>query len=1087
MAGKSSKGKTPSVQAVELASATHKPEDNQIPILLVGSFYPEAEPTRTSTICIPMPSFPPTTLWCLILIISTAILGSALGCSPRQPSTQPQTTNPPTAPSKQEPSTAKPTDSPQVDFPKEIQRITRLLEECSKSNSTNSSISTDTSEPTQSKKIDEVWAALKPLLLVKPADPDLIFLTARTLAAKNDLPGAIATLEKMPEGAPQAGPAAGQAAEWMIALGKVPEAETILVKLIKQYPNAVPALRLLGKLYNAQGRRWEATRILERLIRLGDFTKFELLAIVDPRDYFNDEPIQKAFAETYPDHPYVLFAPIRTKLIRNGYAANLESLRTMSIRYPDLIEPWVWTATSLLETDRLAELKEWLATPPPEANKHPEYWYATGGLLLRSNQFESAAAAFAQTIQLDRRHVPAYQALADALLELKLVDQAQSVRQFGNDLVSINDLAQQISYNYGDNKLYESIAKIYDKLGDDVAAFGWRATAVALGFEPMTQSLRDQQALLKKGTLRPPAVLDQIPWKNWTLPSELPTPTQSDSFSSTPNNLSNASSIAMEDVAATLGITGRYNNGAKPNRSWYTIEGVGGGVNAMDFDLDGWPDLYFSEAGGSPIDSNPSYQPKSLFRSIYSKAFQDVAQLACVADVGYGQGVGVSDIDQDGFPDLLVSNLGNSRIYRNQGDGSFEAIAIPQDDPNSVWNSSIHAADLNGDSLPDLLVASYLYGTEAITRKCDYGKSSRISCNPKMFPPGKNRILYNQGDGNWKSAPEPLLESIRTGYTLGTLVTNLDQRFGNDVFFANDVSPNNLLLSGPEDPTDPDYFSESAASAGVAVDAIGRAQACMGISCGDQNRDGLLDIIVTNFYNEVSTLYLQTLPGVFVDGTRRSKLGVFTLDQLSFGSQLSDLDNDGWLDFIAVNGHIDDLRTENVPWQMPTQILRNVQGEFQWLRNPAPGKYFESKYVGRGLQSLDYNVDGKPDLVATHLDRPAALLENRTQSKHNFIQFELVGTRCERAAIGAVLHIQSKDQSWVTSLCDGEGYFGSNQHLLHVGIGAQTSIDSVKCTWPNGSVETLSNLQPNRRYRWVEGQGIHEIPLHSNTPAPIRP
>jgi hypothetical protein len=234
---------------------------------------------------------------------------------------------------------------------------------------------------------------------------------------------------------------------------------------------------------------------------------------------------------------------------------------------------------------------------------------------------------------------------------------------------------------------------------------------------------------------------------------------------------------------------------------------------------------------------------------------------------------------------------------------------------------------------------------------------------------------------------------------------------------------------------------------------------------------------VTNFYNEVSTLYLQTLPGVFVDGTRRSKLGVFTLDQLSFGSQLSDLDNDGWLDFIAVNGHIDDLRTENVPWQMPTQILRNVQGEFQWLRNPAPGKYFEGKYVGRGLQSLDYNVDGKPDLVATHLDRPAALLENRTQSNHNFIQFELVGTRCERAAIGAVLHIQSGKESWVTSLCDGEGYFGSNQHLLHVGIGAQSSIDSVKCTWPNGSVETLPNLQPNRRYRWVEGQGIHEIPL----------
>jgi len=1029
---------------------------------------PSPHPRRAAILSPPQQQL----LHSLLLIAALTCLPQSLGCSQKTTQTPPKNnSNQPT-----NPTTNVISPPASLDFDAELKRITQLLDDATRD------------QNTQTTKVEDAWNALKPLTLIRPDDPDLIFLTARTLAAKKDLNAALKTIARMPDESPQAGPAAGQAAEWMVSLGKLPEAEAALVKLLKQYPNAVPALRLLGKIYNSQGRRWEATRILERLIRLGDFTKLELLAIVDPRDYFSDEPTQKAFAETYPDHPYVSFATIRTKLIRNGYATHLDALRSIAKRYPDLVEPWVWTATCLLETDRLSELNDWLASPPPNAEKHPEYWYATGGLLLRTGQIEPAARAFVQSIQLDRRHVPAYQALADALIELKQIELGQTVRQFGNDLVAINDYAQQIAYKYGDKDLYETIAKIYDRLGDDVASFGWRATAVALGHQSMSQALRDQQAKIKKGPLQPPAVLENLPWNSWALPSNLSIPDAAlASSSSAPPPTSNDptqdtnSPILMEDVAQNLGIDTKYENGAKPNRSWFTIEGVGGGVNAIDYNLDGWPDLYFSQAGGSPIDPNPSYQPKTLFRSLQAKHFDQVAQQAKVADIGYGQGIGVSDLDQDGFPDLLVANLGGCSIYRNQGDGTFESIPITQPDKQSVWNSSIHAADLNGDSLPDLLVASYLYGTDAITRKCDYGNSSRISCNPKMFPPGKNRILYNQADGTWSPADDSLLQSIQTGYTLGTLVTNLDQRNGNDVFFANDVSPNNLLLSQPKAPNQPFSFTECAASAGVAVDAIGRAQACMGISCGDQNRDGLLDIVVTNFYNEVSTLYLQTLPGVFVDGTRRSKLGVFTIDQLSFGSQFCDLDNDGWLDFIAVNGHIDDLRTENVPLQMPTQILRNVQGEFQWLRNPAPGKYFQGKWVGRGLQLIDYNVDGKPDLVATHLDRPAALLENKTRSEFNFLQFELVGTQSERDAIGAVLHIQCEQESWITSLCDGEGYFGSNQRLIHAGIGNQTKILSVQCTWPNGIVETIDNLQPNRRYRWIEGLGLHEIPLQSTT------
>jgi hypothetical protein len=430
--------------------------------------------------------------------------------------------------------------------------------------------------------------------------------------------------------------------------------------------------------------------------------------------------------------------------------------------------------------------------------------------------------------------------------------------------------------------------------------------------------------------------------------------------------------------------------------------------------------------------------------------------------------MGVADIDQDGFADVLVANLGQSRIYRNNGDGTFEYVEVPQSDPKSIWNSSIQAADINGDHLPDLLASSYIYGSEGITRWCEVRNSNAGSCNPKMFPPGKNQILLSGGDWSWVETDQELLESIQRGYTFGTLVTNLDAKNGNDVFFANDVSPNALLLSEQDPATGELSLVEKAASAGVAVDSIGRAQACMGIACGDQNRDGLLDLIVTNFYNEVSTLYLQSLPGIFVDGTRRSKLGVATIDQLSFGCQLTDLDSDGWLDFIAVNGHIDDLRADNIPLQMPTQVLRNENGQFRWLQNPSPGPYFDGKVVGRGLQMLDYNRDGRPDLVATHIDRPCALLENQTQSSNHFIQLDLIGTQSERDATGAMVKIQSGGNSWVAGMNIGEGFFGSNEHLIHIGLGDASAVDSLRIQWPSGAIEEFKDLKVDRRYRVIE-------------------
>lgn len=286
--------------------------------------------------------------------------------------------------------------------------------------------------------IDSAWKSVKQLTIVKPNEPQLLFLTARVLAARKDLASAIKTISQIPVDSPLSAPAAGQAAEWMVQQGDLTSAESNLLRLLKEYPNAVPGLRLLAKIYNAQGRRWEAFRYLDRLVRLGDFTTLELFATVDLREYFDDEVIRTASAKAHPDEPYVRFAILRKNLLRDG-EAHIEELQQIAMDHPDLLEPWVWTATSLLESERIDALTHWLQNKPKGHEKHPEYWYSLGGLLLRQGRNENAARCFSQAIQLDRRHVAAYQGLSNALLGIGKVDEAQWVRKLGNDLVSIND------------------------------------------------------------------------------------------------------------------------------------------------------------------------------------------------------------------------------------------------------------------------------------------------------------------------------------------------------------------------------------------------------------------------------------------------------------------------------------------------------------------------------------------------------------------------------------------------------------------------------------------------------------------------
>lgn len=984
----------------------------------------------------------------IYLILLAAFLGVHLGCGGKERENSPGT---------------KETQAPLQRSEQNLSNSQEFLERLAKAESL-----------FEAKAFDEAWEIAKGLLVEQPSSPQAIFIASRLMAARNNLSGAIQLIAKIPKDDPKAGVAAsGQLAEWLAQSGDIPQAEALLRSILKDYPTAIPALRLLVDVLHSQGRRWDAGKVLDRLVRLGNFTTQDLMSLVDLREPVDQEQLRRAYHTKHPADPLSELGEVRLLLFADRWKDCYERLEAFHKSHPEQLEPWIWYGEAILETRRMDAFGTWFQSAPNGHSKHPEFWYISGRYWMQKGDWQAASKCFSEALQLDRRHLAAMQSLSECLLELDQPDLALLVRNVSGKLIRIKDLTFQLQRGQAKDDAFFEIARLYGELDDPVPSLGWEAIGLTNTKQPIPEKLQEQQRELRGSKPQALPILAKLPMDNWKIPETLAVASD-DSERSGPKNdsvnvpsVETASSIRLEDVAQEKGILAFYHNGAGERRTWTTLEGIGGGVSALDYDRDGWPDLYYSQAGKAP------YGVKQLYRSEGAKQFRSVEELAQVADRGYGQGTGVADLDQDGFDDLLVANIGVTCWYRNQGDGTFEAMELPQPaaSENSIWNSAIQAADLNGDTLPDIVQCVYIDGDEFLTRKCPTpANPEAMFCHPKRFPAGHSRILFNLGNGQWRLADRSLLDSLVDGYALGALITNLDQHGGNDVFIANDVSPNHFLVSRSttEQQTANGLWelSEEAIRAGVAVDLLGRAQASMGIASGDQNRDGLLDVIVTNFRYEVSTLYLQTQPGLFMDATRTARLGEPTLEWLSFGCQLSDIDNDGWLDFITVNGHIDYLD----PWQMPPQVLRNRNGKFDWQKNPSPGKYFEKYNVGRSLTALDWNRDGRMDFAITHLDRPTAVLENKSSNSFGFLQLELIGTRSERNAIGATVEVSSGSERWVAASTVGDGFYGTNEHVIHIGIGPAQRLDRIEVRWPSGLVETTEGINANQRLVWIEGQ-----------------
>ena len=525
---------------------------------------------------------------------------------------------------------------------------------------------------------------------------------------------------------------------------------------------------------------------------------------------------------------------------------------------------------------------------------------------------------------------------------------------------------------------------------------------------------------------------------------------------------------AFVNVAKQVGIDFTFFNDEVKDR-YFLPEVMGGGAAWLDYDLDGWLDLYLVNGGLLTHDhSDQSQHVNRLYRGNGSQ-FDDVAGPAGVLHGGaFGQGVCAGDFDADGFPDLYLANYGPNRLMRNNGDGTFQDVTDQAGVGDPLWGTSPAWVDLNDDGLLDLFVTNYLDATLENVRVCQYDGRPGY-CGPGAHEAVPDRVYLSSGDGTFKEAAQQLGLDAPDGKGLAIAVADFDGDARPEIYVANDMAEDFLYRrtrSGG-----PPYENVGNAS-GVSVAGDGRLVASMGLSCADFDGDGLVDIFVTNYHTNGNILFRNVGDLLFVDDSRRTRIAAASYQNLGFGTVPLDYDWDGDRDLFVANGHV--LGPLHQPNEMHPQLLHNDgTGRFEDV-SPLAGPYFQDKWLGRGAAGGDYNNDGAIDLVVTHLHRPVAVLRNETRTDNRFIGFDL-RTPNRVPPWGARIEVTAGQRKIVAPVVGGGSYLCSGDPRIVIGLGKWQGPVNVEIHWPSGQVGRHDELEAGRYWRITEGGPSLEV------------
>jgi len=537
------------------------------------------------------------------------------------------------------------------------------------------------------------------------------------------------------------------------------------------------------------------------------------------------------------------------------------------------------------------------------------------------------------------------------------------------------------------------------------------------------------------------------------------------------------------DVAAQAGITVRNVNGGVESKR-YIIESTGSGVAILDYDRDGWPDIFLVNGTNlNPVApaAKPSSQPTShLFHNNHDGTFTDVTAKAGLVSTGWGQGACVGDYDNDGFDDLYITGYGKNRLFHNQGNGTFREVAEAAGvaGTGQEWGTGCAFVDYDRDGRLDLMVANYVHFNLAKTPKpgdeagCVW-KGTPVMCGPRGLESAPNTLFHNLGPQNGQVKFADVSKASGIAKTFGHYcfsVSTLDYNEDGwpDLYVACDSTPS-VLYRNNHDGT----FTDVAADTGVAFNEDGREQAGMGSTVADFDGDGHLDIFKTNFSDDTSTLYRANGDGTFTDQTLAAGLGI-NADALGWGAMFVDVDNDGYPDLLVANGHVypevDSARL-GATYREPRFLYGNLgNGRFKDLsKTSGPG--LTEPLSGRGLATADLFNDGRIEAVINNLSDRPMLLVNLARNANHWLGLHLTGRTSNRDAIGAHVVVHGKSRSWVDEIRSGSSYNSSSDLRLHFGFGKESSITSIEVRWPNGETEVFPPTPIDRIVDLTEGSG----------------